>query len=77
MAMLPFCRYTNMADYWLDISPDRGAKLPKIFHVNWFLHKDGKGFIWPRIRRQQPLAQWVFNRCDDRGGRSNLDRAAA
>ena len=52
MAMLPFCGY-NMADYfqhWLDVgkkthstsSGQAGAKLPKIFHVNWF-RKDAAG----------------------------------
>jgi phosphoenolpyruvate carboxykinase (GTP) len=37
MAMKPFCGY-NFADYfahWLSFDKP-GAKLPKIFHVNWF-----------------------------------------
>ena len=49
-AMLPFCGY-NMADYfahWLQIGTRAdGAKLPKIFYVNWF-RKDANGrFLWP------------------------------
>ena len=45
MAMLPFCGY-NMADYWSPLALDRphpqGAKLPRVFYVNWF-RKDARG----------------------------------
>ena len=37
-AMLPFCGY-NMADYWahwLEIGQKAGARLPRIYLVNWF-----------------------------------------
>ncbi len=68
-AMLPFCGY-NMADYfahWLEIGHREGAKLPKIFYVNWF-RKDSDGrFLWPGLRRELARAPWVFARCAGHG----------
>jgi phosphoenolpyruvate carboxykinase (GTP) len=70
MAMLPFCGY-NMGDYfghWLKSGRREGARLPKVFMVNWF-RKDHEGrFLWPGFGENSRVLAWVAERCDDRGG---------
>jgi phosphoenolpyruvate carboxykinase (GTP) len=67
MAMKPFCGY-NFADYfahWLSFDKS-GAKLPRIFHVNWF-RKDADGrFMWPGFGDNLRVLDWMIQRVEGR-----------
>jgi phosphoenolpyruvate carboxykinase (GTP) len=69
MAMKPFCGY-NFADYfahWLSFDTP-GAKLPKVFHVNWFRKGDGGKFLWPGFGDNLRVLEWMIKRVEGEAG---------
>ena len=64
-AMLPFIGY-NMSDYlqhWLDVAGWTSEdKLPRIFHVNWFLRDENKRFMWPGFGDNIRVLAWAIKR---------------
>ena len=79
-AMLPFCGY-DMAEYfahWLEIGRTAGAKLPKIFYVNWFRKDEDGRFLWPGYGENSRVLAWVFARCAGHGAaQRDADRLRA
>jgi phosphoenolpyruvate carboxykinase (GTP) len=70
MAMLPFAGY-NMADYmahWLKAGRREGARLPRIFNVNWFRKDENGTFLWPGFGDNARVLAWIFRRLDDAAG---------
>lgn len=69
MAMKPFAGY-NFADYfahWLSFDKP-GAKLPKIFHVNWFRKNDQGKFMWPGFGDNLRVLEWMLKRVTGQAG---------
>jgi phosphoenolpyruvate carboxykinase (GTP) len=66
MAMLPFCGY-NMGDYWahwLKIGKRKGARLPKLYYVNWFRKGEDGDFLWPGYSENSRVLKWIFERIE-------------
>ena len=77
-AMLPFTGY-HMGDYfghWLQMGErlaERGARLPRIFCVNWFRTDDQGRFVWPGFSENMRVLEWMTQRID--GGGAGVEHA--
>jgi phosphoenolpyruvate carboxykinase (GTP) len=72
-AMIAFAGY-NMSDYfqhWLNIGKKleaEGAKLPKIYLVNWFRKDETGKFIWPGFGENMRVLSWILGRAEKTAG---------
>jgi phosphoenolpyruvate carboxykinase (GTP) len=65
-AMRPFFGYNfgHYLSHWLSMANVKNAKLPAIFHVNWFRKgTDGK-FLWPGFGENSRVLDWILRRID-------------
>lgn len=66
-AMRPFFGY-NFGDYlkhWLSMEKRTTAKLPKIFHVNWFRRGTQGQFLWPGFGENIRVLDWILRRVEN------------
>ena len=65
-AMRPFFGYNfgHYCKHWLSMEDHPGAKLPKVFHVNWFRKDDEGNFLWPGFGENSRVIDWICRRID-------------
>ncbi len=77
-AMIAFIGY-HMGDYfkhWLGMGAKlqaSGAKLPRIYCVNWFRKGEDGKFVWPGYGENMRVLKWMLERIDGQaGGEENI-----
>jgi phosphoenolpyruvate carboxykinase (GTP) len=65
-AMRPFFGYNfcQYMEHWGEMKQRPGAKLPKVFHVNWFRENAEGHFIWPGFGDNCRVIDWILRRCN-------------
>ncbi|XP_035169708.1 phosphoenolpyruvate carboxykinase [GTP], mitochondrial-like, partial [Oxyura jamaicensis] len=67
-AMRPFFGYNagRYLAHWLAMGERGGARLPRLFHVNWFLRDPAqpRHFLWPGFGHNARVLAWIFGRLD-------------
>lgn len=65
-AMRPFFGYNfgHYLSHWLSMSQIQDAKLPAIFHVNWFRKGADNKFLWPGFGENSRVLDWVLRRIE-------------
>lgn len=66
-AMRPFFGYNfgHYLEHWLSMENVSGAKLPKIFHVNWFRKSQSGKFLWPGFGDNVRVLDWILKRVEN------------
>lgn len=65
-AMRPFFGYNfgRYLEHWLSMANMENAKLPAIFHVNWFRKGEDGRFLWPGFGENSRVLDWILRRID-------------
>lgn len=65
-AMRPFFGYNfgHYLSHWLSMANVKNAKLPAIFHVNWFRKNTEGKFLWPGFGENSRVLDWILRRID-------------
>ncbi|KAL1780578.1 phosphoenolpyruvate carboxykinase [GTP], mitochondrial [Sigmodon hispidus] len=65
-AMRPFFGYNfgHYLQHWLSMEGHKGARLPRIFHVNWFRRDEAGRFLWPGFGENARVLDWICRRLE-------------
>lgn len=65
-AMRPFFGYNfgHYLEHWLSMEGRKGARLPRIFHVNWFRRDEAGRFLWPGFGENARVLDWICRRLE-------------